>query len=287
MIPSMLFGRTGHTSSRVIFGGYALSQASSAEAERTLELLLEHGVNHIDTAPSYGLSEQHIGHWMEKHRDKFFLATKTRARTRRGALDDLKRSLARLNVDSIDLWQMHGLTGPYGQDRALCSDGTIDAFHEAREKGLVRFLGVTGHGLKAPAMHRESLERVDFDSVLLPYNYTLIQNPKYAAAFETLDSVCRTKQVALQPIKAIARRPWGERPRTHNTYFYEPLVEQHAIDGAVQWVLGHPTAFLLSAGDLELLAPILKAASRPPVRPSDEQMAELASTFGMAPIFGS
>jgi aryl-alcohol dehydrogenase-like predicted oxidoreductase len=287
MIPSMRFGRTEHISSRVIFGGYALCQASSAEAKRALELLLEHGVNHIDTAPSYGLSEQHIGLWMEKHRDRFFLATKTRARTRRGALDDLKKSLARLRVESIDLWQMHGLTGSYGQDRALASGGTIDAFHEAREKGLVRFLGVTGHGVKAPVMHRESLDRAGFDSVLLPYNYTLMQNPKYATAFRNLDSFCRRKQVALQTIKAIARRPWGERPRTHNTYFYEPLVEELAIEAAVQWVMGHPTAFLLSAGDLGLLPAILKAASRPLVRPSDEQMDELVSTFAMAPIFRS
>jgi aryl-alcohol dehydrogenase-like predicted oxidoreductase len=283
----MLFGRTGHRSSRVIFGGYALSQASSAEADRTLQLLLEHGVNHIDTAPTYGLSEQHIGLWMEKHRDRFFLATKTRARTRRGALDDLRRSLTRLRVDFIDLWQMHGLTGPYGQDRALTVGGAIDAFLEAREKGLVRFLGVTGHGLRAPAMHRESLEQFDFDAVLLPYNYSLMQNPKYAAVFKNLDSFCHRRQVALQTIKAIARRPWGDRPRTHNTYFYEPLVEQHAIDAAVQWVLAHPTTFLVSAGDLGLLPRILEAASRPPVRPSEEQMAELAVALGMVPIFKS
>jgi aryl-alcohol dehydrogenase-like predicted oxidoreductase len=223
MIAKQLFGSTGHASTRLIFGAYALSSATQAEADGVLELLLEYGINHIDTAPMYGNAEKRIGPWMEDHRGDFFIATKTRRRTYQGAWDDLRRSLDRLRVDSVDLWQMHGLTGPAGWERAMGPGGTLEAFVEARDQGLVRFLGVTGHGVKAPAMHLRSLERYPFDSVLVPNNYALMQMPRYAADFEALIKLCLERQVAVQTIKSIARRPWGSRPKTYNTYFYEPL----------------------------------------------------------------
>jgi aryl-alcohol dehydrogenase-like predicted oxidoreductase len=168
MIPKNEFGRTGQLSTRVIFGAYALSEANPKEAEAVLEILLEHGINHIDTAPLYGNAEERIGPWMEKYRDRFFLATKTRNRGYDRAWKDLQCSLERLRVDQIDLWQMHGLTNPQGWEKVMGPGGTLEAFIEAREKGLVRFLGVTGHGSKVPGMHVQSLERFDFDSVLLP-----------------------------------------------------------------------------------------------------------------------
>jgi aryl-alcohol dehydrogenase-like predicted oxidoreductase len=285
MISKQAFGRTGHMSTRVIFGSYALSKATQAEAARVLELLLEHGVNHLDTAASYGNAEKRIGPWLEKHRADFFIATKTRRRTYQGAWDDLRRSLDRLRVDCVDLWQMHGLTGPDGWERAMGPGGTLEAFLEARDQGLVRFLGVTGHGLKAPAMHQRSLERFDFDTVLVPYNYSLIQNPRYAADWEALIALCRERHVAAQTIKSIARRPWEGRPRTHHTYFYEPLDSQAAIDRAVHWVLGHPEAFLITAGDMLVLPKILDAASRFEARPSDAEMAADTVRFGIQPIF--
>ncbi len=252
MIPKQAFGRTGHASTRLIFGAYALSQAKPAEADRILELLLAYGVNHIDVAPMYGDAEKRIGPWMEKHRDAFFLATKTYRRTYRGAWDDLRHSLERLRVDHVDLWQMHNLTGPAAWEQAMGPGGALEAFVEAREQGLVRFLGVTGHGLKAPAMHRRSLERFDLDTVLLPYNYPLMQKPRYAADFTALVALCRERDVAVQTIKSIARRPWGGRPRTFNTYFYEPLDTQAAIDKAVHWVLAHDflAAELAQAGSM-------------------------------------
>jgi aryl-alcohol dehydrogenase-like predicted oxidoreductase len=164
MISQQPFGRTGHASTRLIFGAYALSKATQVEADRVLELLLESGVNHIDTAPMYGNAEKRIGPWMEKHRGEFFIATKSRRCTYQGAWDDLKRSLDRLRVDHVDLWQMHGLNGPAGWERAMGPGGTLEAFLEARDRGLVRFLGVTGHGIKTAAMHLRSLERFDFDT---------------------------------------------------------------------------------------------------------------------------
>jgi aryl-alcohol dehydrogenase-like predicted oxidoreductase len=285
MISEQAYGRTGHASTRVIFGSYALSQAKQAEADRILELLLDYGVNHIDTAPLYGNAEKRIGPWMEMHRNDFFLATKTRRRTYQGARDDLRRSLDRLRVDHVDLWQMHGLTGPAGWERAMGPGGTLEAFVEARDEGLVRFLGVTGHGLKAPAMHLRSLERFDFDSVLVPLNYALMQNPRYATDFQALVTLCRERCVAVQTIKSVARRPWGSRPKTYNTYFYEPLESQQAIDKAVHWVLGHPDTFLITAGDGRLLPKVLEAASRFEARPSNAEMAAEAAALDIQPIF--
>lgn len=285
MIFKQPFGRTGHASTRVLFGAYALSKATQAEADRILELLLEYGVNHIDTAIMYGNAEKRIGPWMEKHRGDFFIATKTRRRTYQGAWDDLQRSLDRLRIGYADLWQMHGLTNPAGWEKAMGPGGTLEAFVEARDKGLVRFLGVTGHGLKAPAMHIRSLHHFHFDTVLVPYNHSLMQNPRYASDFEALVTLCREHNVAVQTIKSIARRPWGDRPKTYNTYFYEPLDAQDAIDKALHWVLGCPDIFPITAGDMQLLPKILDAANRFEARPSDAEMAAVAAEFAIQPIF--
>jgi aryl-alcohol dehydrogenase-like predicted oxidoreductase len=285
MISKLAFGRTGHESTRVVFGSWALSKATQTEADRVLELLLEYGVNHIDTASMYGDAEKRMGPWMEQYRERFFLATKTRNRGYQRAWADLQRSLERLRVDYVDLWQMHGLTNPAGWEKAMGPGGALEAFIEAREMGLVRYLGVTGHGSKVPAMHLRSLERFDFDSVLLPYNYVTMQKPRYAADFTALLSNCRKRRVAVQTIKAIAWRPWKDRRRSHNTYFYEPLVSQEAIDRAVHWSLGEPDTFMITAGDMQVLPRILDAASRFEARPSDAEMSAMVETMGIQPIF--
>ncbi|MHA2236644.1 MAG: aldo/keto reductase [Candidatus Thorarchaeota archaeon] len=284
MIRKQLFGRTGHDSTRIIFGSYALSDATQAEADRILELLLEYGVNHIDTAAMYGNAEKRIGPWMEKHRDDFFIATKSRRRSYEGAWKDLQRSLNRLQVESIDLWQMHGLTNPVSWEKVMSPGGALKAFVEARDIGLVRFLGITGHGDKVPAMHRQSLERFDFDSVLLPYNYLQMQNPKYADNFNELVELCRKQNTAVQTIKSIVRRPWGTRPQTYNTYFYEPLETQAAIDISVHWSLSFKDSFLITAGDMRLLPKILDAATRFEKRPSDSEMNAIVDDQGMQVI---
>jgi len=285
MIAKAVSGRTGHNSSRVLFGAWALRRASQAEADRTLELLLAYGVNQIDAAPMYGGAEKRIGPWMDKHRGDFFLATKTRNRAYEGAWADLQRSLEQLRVDQVDLWQMHGLTNAVGWERAMGPGGALQALIEARDKGLVRFLGVTGHGVKAPAMHLRSLERFDFDTVLLPYNYVLMQNPQYAADFWSLAACCRERQVAVRTMKAIARWPCRGGSRTYNTYFYEPLESQPAIDKAVHWALGEPDLFVASVGDLELLPRMLDAAARFEAPPSEAEMAALVEEHEMRPVF--
>jgi aryl-alcohol dehydrogenase-like predicted oxidoreductase len=284
MITKAPFGRSGHLSSRAIFGGAALWQPSQAEADATLDLLLRYGINHIDTAASYGESEVRIGPWMDRHRAQFFLATKTGDRTRSAARDSIHRSLERLRTDRLDLIQLHALSDPQEWEAALGPGGALEACVEAREQGLVRFIGVTGHGTTIAAMHRRALERFDFDSVLLPYSYVLMQNPQYAADWEALLAVCRRRDVAVQTIKAMVRAPWEGRPQTRTTW-YEPLEEQAAIDHAAHWVLGHPQAFLNTVGDLHVLPKVLDAVARFQTRPSDDVMRETLERQGMAPLF--
>jgi aryl-alcohol dehydrogenase-like predicted oxidoreductase len=284
MIPTHPFGRTGHQSTRTLFGAAALSRVTQEEADQTMETLLRYGVNHIDTAASYGESEVRLGPWMERHRDRFFLATKTGERTYGAARDQIRRSLERLRVSQVDLIQLHNLAQPEEWDVAMGPDGALRACLEAREAGLVRYIGVTGHGTGIARMHRRSLERFDFDSVLLPYNYPMMQNREYAADFEALVALCRERNVAVQTIKAITRSPWDDRPHTAATW-YEPLTEQADVDLAVHWVLGRPDVFLNTAGDIHVLPQVLDAASRYREAPSDEAMARLVAEREMAPLF--
>ncbi|MGY5865847.1 MAG: aldo/keto reductase [Candidatus Thorarchaeota archaeon] len=284
MIPKQPFGRTGHESTRIVFGAYALSDATQHEADEILELLLDYGVNHIDTAPVYGNAEERIGPWMEQHRDDFFLATKSRKRSFQGAWDDLQRSLRRLKVDYVDLWQMHALTNPAGWEKVMGPGGALEAFIKARDEGIVRFLGVTGHGDKVPAIHIQSLERFDFDSVLLPYNYLQMQNSRYAASFNDLVEICRKRKVAVQTIKSLVRRPWRNSPQNYNTYFYEPLETQESIDKSVHWSLGLSDSFVITAGDMRLLPKILDAVTRFEKRPSDSEMNTIVDELGMQVI---
>ncbi|HEX5689941.1 MAG TPA: aldo/keto reductase [Roseiflexaceae bacterium] len=284
MIEQYPFGRTGHESTRTLFGAAALGKVTQDEADRTLELLLEHGVNHIDTAASYGDSELRIGPWMREHRKTFFLATKTGERTYQAARDQIHRSLERLRVDQVDLIQLHNLVEPAEWATAMGPGGALEAAVEARDQGLVRFIGVTGHGLPIAQMHKRSLEHFDFDSVLLPFSYILMQNAQYAADFEALIEMCQARNVAVQTIKAIVRAPWGERDHTTATW-YEPLSDQADIDTAVHWVLGRPGVFLNTVGDIHVLPKVLDAAARFESRPSDADMRALMESEAMAPLF--
>jgi aryl-alcohol dehydrogenase-like predicted oxidoreductase len=285
MIERRSFGRTGHQSTVTIFGAAALARVTQDQADRALELLLRHGVNHIDTATRYGDSELRIGPWMARHRKDFFLATKTGSRSAPKARDDLHRSLERLRVDSVDLIQLHSLGHPDDWDEAMGPGGALEALVEARQQGLTRAIGVTGHGWTIGAMHRRSLARFDFDSILLPYNFFMVQSERYRDAFEEVVTICQERNVAVQTIKAIARGPWAAADRSHTTW-YQPLERPEDIDRAVHWVLGRPGIFLNTAGDLTLLPSILDAASRFAGRPSDESMRAMQDAARMSSLFG-
>lgn len=283
-IPVLPFGHSGHMSTRTLFGAAALGSVTQKEADQVLDILLQFGVNHIDVAASYGEAELRIAPWLAKHRAHFYLATKTGLRTAKEATEELHRSLKRMQVDYIDLWQLHNLADPIEWDIALSPGGVLDAALEAKQQGLIRAIGVTGHGLQIAASHRRSLERFAFDSVLLPYNYITMRNAYYAEQFEALLTTCRERNVAVQTIKSIAYRPWLGRTHTQTTW-YEPLTEQTDIDLAVHWVLRQPDLFLNTVGDIHLLPKVLDAASRFTGGPTDQEMADLVTRSGMQPLF--
>ena len=242
-------------------------------------------MNHIDTAASYGDSELRIAPWLKRHPGTFFVATKTDARDYKGAKEELHRSLDRLGVDHVDLLQLHNLVDVIEWEFALRGDGALEAAVEARDEGLVRFIGVTGHGLSIPAMHRRSLSRFPFDSVLLPYNFRQMQDERYAQEFEALAAICAKAGVAVQTIKSIALAPWDGRPQTAATW-YEPLTDPADISLAVHWVLGREDVFLNTAGDVSLLPLVLAAAEGfAAERPSDERMNELVRRHALKPLF--
>src|SRR5438876_9680721 len=286
-IATQPFGRSGHMSTRTLFGAASLSQVTQEVADHVLEVLLQYGVNDIDVASSYGDAELRIAPWLAQNRSQFYVATKTDARTAQEAQEDLHRSLERMGIDYVDLWQLHNLVDPIEWDIALSPGGAIDAAVEAKKQGLIRAVGVTGHGLQIAATHRRSLERFDFDAVLLPYNYITMQNPYYAENFNALLSTCQQRNVAVQTIKSIAYQPWMGRTRTRDVW-YEPLEEQQDIDLAVHWVLKRPGIFLNTVGDIHLLPKVLEAADRFQVAspgPTDEQMRALVTRLGMEPLF--
>jgi aryl-alcohol dehydrogenase-like predicted oxidoreductase len=281
-VPRRAFGSTGHDSSRVIFGAAALWQMSQDRADQVLRVLEEFGVNHLDTAASYGDSELRLAPWLATRRREFFLATKTDERTGVGARSQLERSLARLGVDQVDLIQLHNLVEPDGWELALGPDGALAALVRAREEGLTRFIGVTGHGLRIARMHLRSLERFDFDSVLLPVNAALFADDAYRRDVEELRALCGERQVAVQTIKAVARRRWDDDGPHHS--WYEPLSDPDAISHAVGWVLADSELFLNTSSDASLLRPTLEAA-RFPQRPTDAELRADIEREGIHPIF--
>lgn len=284
MIPTQAFGSTGHSSTRILFGAAALAAMKPERVEKTLALIDRYGVNHIDVAASYGHAESNLAEWLATNRDRVFLATKTGDRDGAKARASLERSLERMRVDSVDLIQLHNLVDEPGWATAMGKGGALEALVLAREEGLVKHIGVTGHGTYAPAMHLRSLDVFDFASVLVPLNHSMMAQPEYAADYEALAARCRERGVALQTIKSIARRRWNgsDEPRFS---WYEPLRDVEAIRRAVHWVLSREDVFLNSSSDGRLLEPTLTAASQSIELPETADMERDASTFGVEPLF--
>ena len=284
MIPTLPFGRTGHISTRVLFGAAALSRVTQAEADKAVETLMKYGGNHIDTSESYGDSELLLGPWMAKYRDKFFLATKTDGRTYQAAKESIQRSLERLRTDYLDLFQLHAVIEDSEWEIAMGPGGALEAAFEARQQGLVKFIGITSHSLRAPIIHKKSLARFDFDSILMPWNYQLAQNQEYAANFQAVVKIARAKNTAVQIIKTAQRRLWGDNPHWSTTW-YEPYKDQKSIDLAIHWALSNPGVFINSAGDVNVMAMVLDAANRYKKPPTDKQMQELMRTQAAEPLW--
>jgi aryl-alcohol dehydrogenase-like predicted oxidoreductase len=270
MIQKKLFGSTGHSSTRALFGAAAFARVNQNEADKTMDLLEKYGINHIDTAASYGDAEMRLGPWLKHNRNKVFLATKTEERTYNGAKEELYRSLDKLKVE----W-----------NTAMSDNGALQAFIEAKEEGLVKFLGVTGHGITAPWMHLKSLEKYDFNSVLLPYNYTMLQNEEYRKGFKKLASICKEKNIALQAIKTIAKGPKQENTQAEYATWYEPLTKPEDITVAIHWALSNDQIFINTAGDIYLLPHVLKAFSNFDRKVSDGEMKDFVNKKGVRPLF--
>ncbi|MDO8362459.1 MAG: aldo/keto reductase [Actinomycetota bacterium] len=285
MIDRRPFGRTGHHSTRLIFGAAALGAMSQQRADSTMAQVLAAGINHIDTAASYGNAEVRLHPFLAEHRGDFFLATKTGERDGAAARAELERSLQRMGVEQLDLVQMHNLVEPDEWVVAHGPGGALEALVRAREEGLVRFIGVTGHGTRIPAMHVRSLQRFDYDSVLFPYNFSMMSSPAYRADVEQLLEVCAERDVAVQTIKAVARRRWSPDTTERRLSWYEPLPEGPALQRAVAYVLGRPQLFLNTSSDARLLGSIVGAVAKAAGVPDDEAMAADAEELAITPLF--
>ena len=252
------FGRTGHMSTIAIFGAAGLSQVTQEVADQAMEQIIAAGVNHIDVARSYGEAELRIGPWMRRERGRFFLGSKTGERTREGAWKQLQETLQRLQTESLDLYQCHAITTMEELDAVTMKGGALEAFVEAREKGLTKYLGITGHGVNAPQIYLEALRRFDFDSILFPLNFVQMGNPEYRKYAEELIAECKAKDVGTMVIKTITKARWGERPHTATTW-YEPFEKMDEIQKGVNFALSYDVTGLCTAGDTRILPLVLQA----------------------------
>jgi aryl-alcohol dehydrogenase-like predicted oxidoreductase len=267
-----------------VFGAAALWEVGQAEAEAALDLALRRGVNHIDVAPSYGQAETRLAPWLARNRASVFLGCKTMERSRNGAWDELQRSLKTLGVRTLDLYQAHAVREMEELDQILAPGGAIEAFLEARERGLVRHLGITGHGHRAPVVHAAALERFDFETVMTPLNFVQWADEEFRAAAQRLLALAAEKDVGVMVIKAFTRAPWGDRPHTHNTW-YEPFVEPGDLERCLRWALSQRVTALTTPGDLRLLPAVLDAAAQFEPLSQDESDRLVATAGDFAPLF--
>ncbi len=279
------FGRTGHHSSRVIFGAAAIGGMRQEKADDVIAMVRDRGINHFDVARSYGEAEVRLAPFLSDHRDDVFLATKTGERSGSGARRQLEESLERMGVASVDLIQLHNLTDKPGWETAMADDGALAALVRAKEEGLVRFIGVTGHGTYAPEMHLKSLKHYPFDSVLVPYNFSMRQNPTYLEDLEALLAYCTDAEVAVQTIKGIARRRWTDDDEEKRFSWYMPIREPDAIARAVAYVLGRPGLFFNTTSDATLLPAVFDAAAAVTGIPADDVMQADQEALGVEPLF--
>jgi len=278
------FGRTGHMSTIVVFGAFAVGLLDQKEADAVMEQVLAHGINHIDVAPSYADAELRLGPWLETHRDRFFLGCKTQLRGKEQAREELHRSLERLRVDHFDLFQLHAVTTMEELEACFAPGGSLEAIVEAREEGLTRYLGITGHGLQVPAVQLEALNRFDFDSLLFTLNFKMWADENYRRDASRLMEVAQERDIGTMVIKTWARGPWGEQEPRYHTW-YEPFEDEEMIDRALRFNLSQPVSAVINAGDARLLPMILDAAERFQPMDDAEQAALLATAGEYEPLF--
>ena len=278
------FGRSGHLSTVAIFGAAAFWDVEQAQADESMQLVIEHGVNHIDVAPSYGNAEERLGPWLQRERERFFIGCKTMERTREGAAAEMAQSLKRLRIEAFDLYQIHEITSLAELDQVTRPGGALEAAQQARTAGLTRYIGITGHGVDSPAIFCEALERFDFDSVLFPLNYVQYANPVYRRNSETLLKLCQARDVGVMAIKSITRGPWGQQPQNYTTW-YQPFDDLENIQQAVNFTLSQAVTGICTAGDVRILPLVLQACEKfTPLTP-ENQAALVQAGKSLEPLF--
>ena len=255
-------GRTGHKSSVVTFGAYAAGVLNQRDADRLIEAALDRGVNHFDVAPSYAEAELRLGDYLQRHPlPEVFISCKTQMRDRAGAREELVRTIDRLGRDRLDLYQLHAVCTMADLEACFAPGGSMEAFLEAYDEGLIANIGITGHGWQSPAAHLAALDRYPFATVMTSANLFMVQDDVFKRGWDALVARCTADDVGIHLLKATARIAWGERPHTHGTW-YEPFTEPHDVERAVAWALNQPVTTICSAGDVALFETICDAAER-------------------------
>lgn len=277
-------GRTEHLSSVAIFGGAAFWDITQSVADTVMEQVIAAGVNHIDVAPQYGVAEERLGPWLKRERERFFLGCKTMERRAEDAWSEVQTSLKRLQVERFDLYQIHAITSQEDLDTVFTKGGVIETMIKAKEEGLTRYLGITGHGMQTPRLFLQAIERFDFDTVMFPLNYGLMGQNAYREDALALIEVCKQKNIGRMIIKSVAKGPWNEKPKTHTTW-YEPFKTPEYLQEAVNFVLSQDVTGLCMAGDVTMIPMILQACENFEAMTEEEQAGLIEKGRAMEMIF--
>jgi len=281
-MPTRRLGRTGHLSSVAILGTAAYGRAEAHEVEASFRFALEAGINHLDIAPGYGRAELLLGPLLPKVRDRLFIGEKSNRVDADGVRHHLERTLQRLGTDHVDLYQAHGVTSIADLDQR---DGAFRAILQARDEGLTRFVGVTGHDFGTAAAQLEAVRRYDIDTVMLPVYPGALANPRYLEDLAALLDEAARRDLGVQAIKVGAHQPWGDRPKTHDTW-YEPFTDPDRLRQAVRFTLSTPGVHVFStSGDMRLLRALCEAASDYAPLPPADRDAMITEAASWAPIF--
>lgn len=278
------YGRTGHMSTVAVFGAACLAQLDQPLADQAIQKMIDAGVNHIDIAPSYGQAEARMGPWLPDIREDFFLGCKTTERGKDRAKKEFQKSLARLQTDHFDLYQLHAVTTMAELDQCTAPGGALEGVIEMREQGLTNYIGITGHGMDAPKIYIEALSRFDFDSVLFPLYPALLADDEYRRQAHKLLDICEEKDVGVMTIKSVAKEPWGDREQTYHTW-YVPFDEEVPIQDSVNFVLSHKLTHICTPGDYRLLDSIFQACENFKPMSAPEQQALMAERSQLELIF--
>jgi aryl-alcohol dehydrogenase-like predicted oxidoreductase len=278
-------GRTGHLSSVAVLGAAAFARSNPEETGRVFHAALDAGVNHLDIAPRYGDAERLVGPLLPAVRDRLFVGCKTTRRNGDGARAQLEESLTTLGCDTFDLYQMHAVTTVDElDDRAPAAEAIL----RARDEGLCRFVGVTGHDMGAPRAHAEAVRRWDLDTVMFPVNPRLWSDADYRRDAEALLDLAAERDLGVMAIKAAAARPWrtDEQAERHATTWYEPYTGADEVARGVRFALSTPGVHAFcTPGDVDVLRAALEAANSYTPMTGDERADAISATRDEELIF--